>query len=154
MFKNLLVFICVIAIFYACASSKPTKVANITQGITGVVVEVSGNQMPMIGEEPPKPKGIKAEVLVYEKTNINQTVKDVTAGFYTSVTTKQIATIVADSLGKFSIQLPVGTYSLFVKFGNKFYANLFNQYNDINTVTVDSLKISETAIRVNYKAVY
>lgn len=154
MVQNLLGFICFLATFCSCASTKSSKMLTITQGITGVVYEVRGNQMPMIGEEPPKQKGMAAEVLVYEKTNINQTVKDVTAGFYTSITTKQIATTHTDSVGKFSIRLPLGTYSLFVKINDKLYANLFNQYNDINTVTVDSGKIAETSIRVSYKAIY
>jgi hypothetical protein len=154
MLKNILGFICFLVTFCSCTSTKSSKMLTITQGISGVVYEVSGNQMPMIGEEPPKPKIMVAEILIYEKTNVSQTVKDVMAGFYTSIATKQIATTHTDSLGKFSIALPEGTYSLFIKINDKFYANLFNQYNDINKVTVDTSKITETTIRVNYKAVY
>ncbi len=152
--KNLFSLMLFTAVFAACSSTKHTNISMIKQGITCYVYEVRGNQMPMIGEEPPKPKPMQAEVLVYEKTNISQTVKDATAGFYTSIATKQMATAKTDSIGKFSIALPVGTYSLFVKIGDKFYANLFNQYNDINTVTVDASIVAETTIKVSYKAVY
>ncbi len=154
MLKKNLDLILVSAIFCSCTSTKPPTIHFITQGINGFVTEIRGNQMPMIGQTPTKPKGLVAEITAYEKTNINQVVKDATSGFYTTITTKQIAKTFSDSLGKFSIALPVGTYSLFVKIGDKFYANLFNQYNDINTVNVDTNKVAETIIRVNYKAVY
>jgi hypothetical protein len=154
MLKNLFGFVLIVAVIYACGSTKKSKTVTMTQGITGNVVEIVGNQMPMKGEEPPKPKGIKAEILVYEKTNINQVVKDASTGFFTSITTQKIATVISDSTGNFSVALPVGTYSLFVKMGNRYYANLFNQFNDINTVTVDSAAITTTTIRINHKAVY
>lgn len=154
MLKNLFAFVFITATICACGSTKNLKSIKIMQGITGVVIEVTGNQMPMKGEEAPKPKGIQAEILVYEKTNINQTVKDASTGFFTNIKTQKIATVVSDSTGNFSIALPVGTYSLFVKMGNSYYANLFNQFNDINTVTVDSAAITTTTIRINHKAVY
>jgi hypothetical protein len=154
MLKNLFGFVLIATAICACGSTKNSKTVTMTQGITGNVVEILGNQMPMKGEEPPKPRGIKAEILVYEKTNINQTVKDATTGLFTSVNTKKMASIASDSSGKFSVALPVGTYSLFVKVNDKLFANLFNQYNDIHTVTVDGGKIAETTIRINYKAVY
>lgn len=154
MLKNLFIFLLIAATISACGSTKKVKTEKMTQGIKGVVVEVTGNQMPMKGEEPPKPKGIKAEILVYEKTNINQVVKDASTGFFTNITTQKIATVVSDSTGNFSVALPVGTYSLFVKMENRYYANLFNQFNDINTVTVDSAAITTTTIRISNKAVY
>lgn len=154
MLKNLFIFVLTAATICACASTKNVKTEKMTQGITGIVVEVTGNQMPMKGEEAPKPKGVKAEILVYEKTNINQTVKDSKTGFFTSIASQKIATVVGDSTGSFSVALPVGTYSLFVKMGNSYYANLFNQFNDIHTVSVDSGAIATTTIRINHKAVY
>ncbi|MDI9366255.1 MAG: hypothetical protein QM541_14960 [Flavobacterium sp.] len=154
MLKNLFGLGVIVATICACASTKNAKKEIITQGITGVVFEFTGNQMPMQGEEPPKPKGIKAEILVYEKTNINQTVKDAKTGFFTKITTQKIATVVSDSTGKFSVALPVGTYSLFVKMGNSYYANLFNQFNDIHAVSVHSGTIATTTIRISHKAVY
>lgn len=154
MLKNLFGLLLVVAAILACGSTKKVKSEKMTQGITGVVIENIGNQMPMKGEEPPKPKGIKAEIFVYDKTNINQTVKDPTTGLFTSIATKKIASVVSDSSGKFSVALPVGSYSLFVKIGDSYYANLFNQFNDIHLVSVDSGAIVTTTIRVNHRAVY
>jgi acyl-CoA hydrolase len=154
MLKNLFGFVLIAAAICACGSTKNLKTTTMTQGIVGNVVEIVGNQMPMKGEEPSKPKGIKAEIVVYEKTNISQTVKDAATGLFASVNANKIASITSDSSGKFSVTLPVGTYSLFVKINDKLFANLFNQYNDIHTVTVDSGKIAETTIRINYKAFY
>ncbi len=154
MLKNLFGFVLIVVAICACASTKNLNTVIMTQGITGNVVEIVGNQMPMMGEEPPKPKGIIAEIVVYEKTNISQTAKDVATGLFTSVNTNKIASVTSDSTGKFSVALPEGTYSLFVKVNDKLFANLFNQFNDIHTVTVDSGKIAETTIRINYKAFY
>lgn len=154
MLKNLFGFVLIAAAICACGSTKNSKTVTMTQGITGNVVEIVGNQMPMKGEETPRPIGIKAEIVVYEKTNISQTVKDATSGLFTSINTNKIASITSDSTGKFSMMLPVGNYSLFVKINDKLFANLFNQYNDIHTVTVDSGKVAETTIRVNYRTVY
>jgi CheY-specific phosphatase CheX len=154
MLKNLFGLVLIAVTICACASTKNVKTEIMTQGIIGTVVEIVGNQMPMKGEDAPKPKGIQAEILVYEKTNISQVAKDQASGLFTNITTKKIATVVSDSAGKFSITLPVGVYSLFVKIGNSYYANLFNQFNDIQTVVVNSGTITTTTIRINRKAVY
>ncbi len=126
----------------------------ITQGITGFVYEEKGNMMPMIGQTPPTSKGIAATVEVYEATNIRQAIKDGETTFYTSVSTKKIVVAAADSLGKFSIALPAGRYSLFIKIGEKLYANSFNEKNDINVFTVEENKVTEAKIVVNNEAVY
>jgi hypothetical protein len=154
MLKNLFGFVLIAVTICACASTKNVKTEIMTQGITGTVIEIVGNQMPMKGEDVLKPKGIQVEVLVYEKTNINQVAKDQTTGLFTNITTKKIATVVSDSAGTFSIALPVGVYSLFIKIGNSYYANLFNQFNDIQTVVVNSGTITATTLHINRKAVY
>jgi len=150
--KNLFCLVLIAATICACASTKLVKKEIMTQGISGVIVEFSGNQMK--GEEVPKPKGIKADILVYEKTNINQTLRDAATGLFTNITTKKKGSTTSDSTGKFSIALPVGIYSIFIKIENGLYANLFNQFNDIHTVSVDSGAIATTTIRINHKAVY
>jgi len=154
MLKNLFGFVLFAAAICACTSTKKVKTEKMTQGIAGIVVAISGNQMPMKGEEPPKPKGLLAEVIVHEKTNISQAIKDAKTGLFTTIITPKVTSIVTDSLGNFSIALPVGSYSLFIKMPNGYFANLFNEKNDIQVVTVDSCKISSTTIRVNQNAVY
>lgn len=126
----------------------------IKQGVTGFIYEVTGNQMPMKGEELAAPKGTVAEILVYEPTNINQVERAGTSAFYNAINTKYITSISSDSTGKFSVALPVGNYSLFIKIGKQFFANRFNERNDINIYTVEEDKVTEAAININYKATY
>lgn len=154
MFKYFFCFAIIILTISACSSSKHIKNAMIKQGISGFIYEVKGNQMPMKGEELPKPKGFAAIISIYEITNTNQVVEELNSGFYTAINTKEVATVTADSTGKFSVALPVGSYSLFVKVASKFYANRFNQNNEINVYTVAENKVTEASISFNYAAFY
>ena len=154
MYKNLLSLMMFTAVVAACSSTKHSNISMIKQGITGYVYEVKGNQMPMIGEEPPKPKGVATAVYIYEATNINQVQRLGVSTFYTAIYTKQIGLIQSDSTGHFSIELPVGNYSLFVKIGEKYYANRFNEKNDINLYKVEDSKVTDGRITINYAAAY
>ena len=154
MYKNLFQLSMVMVIITACVSTKQLKNKMITQGISGYVNETKGNQMPMKDQELPKPKGIITEVFVYEVTNTSQVERVGTSTFYNEITTKLITSVTSDSTGKFSVALPIGSYSLFVKIGEKFYANRFNQNNDINVYTVEEDKVTESTINVNYAAFY
>lgn len=154
MSKNLFSLILFTAVIAACSSTKHSNISMIKQGITGFVYEVKGNQMPMIGEELPKPKGVATTVFIYEATNINQVQRVGVSTFYTAIYTKQIASVQSDSIGHFSIELPVGNYSLFVKIGEKYYANRFNEKNDINLYKVEEDKVTDGRITINYAAAY
>lgn len=140
--------------FAACSATKYPNISMMKQGITGYVYEIKGNQMPMIGEEPPKPKAVAITIFIYAATNINQVQRVATATFYTAIATKQITSVLSDSNGKFYIDLPAGSYSLFVKIGEKYYANSFNEKNDINLYTVEQGTVTEAKITINYAATY
>ncbi len=126
------------------------------QGITGVVTEVSGNQMPM--KNAPRSyagsPGILTTVFVYQPTNISQVNRIETSPVYTAIHTKLVASIETDSTGKFAISLPPGSYSLFVKQGKGYYANLFDTNNNISLFTVKEGKLTEVKLTVNSKAFY
>lgn len=154
MFKILFGLSVIILTITGCSSTKHFKNGMIKQGISGFIYETKGNQMPMKGEDLPKPKGIIAEVFIYEATNISQVEQDGTSTFYNAVTTKLVTSVISDSVGKFSVELPVGNYSLFVKIGKQFFANRFNAQNDINLYSVKEDKITEAIIDVNYAAAY
>ena len=141
-------------IISGCSSTKHKKNTMITQGITGYVYEVSGNQMPMKGEDPQKPKGVSTTVFIYETTNISQVQRDGVSAFYKTISSKQITSVQSDSTGKFSIELPVGNYSLFVKINGKYYANRYNEKNDINLYNVEEGKVTDANMTINYAATY
>lgn len=136
----------------ACSSVKKANSSAVTQGFTGQITEVLGNQMPMKGGPPVVPKGIATTVLIYEPTNISQVRRMGTAAVYTAIETKLVASVDTDSTGNFTIALPVGAYSVFVKQGSQFYANLFDANNNIALFTVEEGKLTQVKLSVSSKA--
>jgi hypothetical protein len=124
------------------------------QGIEGFVYRISGNQMPSPNKKPSTPKGTKTTIYFYELTNINQVTKPGSSPFYATIKTKFIKKTESDSSGHFSIQLPAGDYSIFTKKDTLFYANWFDEKNNIAPAKVVSGKITKVEIKVDYDAAY
>lgn len=141
--------------FSACSSAKKSQTSGIQQGIAGFITEIKGNQMPKVGVEPASPKPVSTTLYVYEPTHISQ-VKALETGspLYTVINRKMVASVLSDSLGRYSVALSPGTYSVFVKKGNHFFANLFDAQNNIQLVTVDSGKVTPMNILINSDASY
>lgn len=154
--RNIL-FALIVAIltFSACSSAKKAQSGEIQQGISGLITEIKGNQMPKVGIPPATPKPVSTMLYVYEPTHISQ-VKATEAGspLYTAINRKLVASVLSDSLGRYAVALPAGTYSVFVKKGDYFFANLFDSNNNIQLVTVDSGKVSPLNILINSGASY
>ena len=130
------------------------KPMNIKQGIEGYVYRISGNQMPSPGKKPSTPKGTKTTIYFYALTNINQAVKQAGTSFYTNLKTKFINKTESDSTGHFKIKLPPGDYSIFTKKDTLFFANWFDNNNNIAPAKVLPGKMSSVEIRVDYDAAY
>jgi hypothetical protein len=153
--KHILFFLFTISAgFIACSSSKKANSSIINQGITGYITEVIGNQMPMKDAPLPVGKGILTTVLVYEPTNISQVRRLGTSPVYTAISTKLVASVETDSTGGFTVALPAGSYSLFVKQGNQFYANLFDVNNNIALFTVEEGKLTKADLKISSRASY
>ncbi|MBR2649714.1 MAG: hypothetical protein IKD55_12785 [Sediminibacterium sp.] len=148
----LFLFMCNFFILQSCKSTKTKRSVVFSQGITGIVEEISGNQMPRIGREPDKPKPFPTTVFFYAPTDITQVQRIGETPLYTSIFTKLIATTETDSLGKFTVSLPPGRYSVFVQVEKKFFANNFDIRNNISLVTVEENKLADIKILVNHKA--
>ncbi len=124
-------------------------------GIKGVIWLVKGNQMPSPGQPPVPREPLQTTLYIYELTNINQVTRaEAHAPFYTAINTKLVKEIVSDSKGEFKVKLPPGQYSLFIKKEDRFYANLFDEKNNIAPVTVAKGKYTEVEVRADYDAVY
>lgn len=138
----------------ACSSSKKANSSMITQGITGYITEVTGNQMPMKDAPLPVGRGILTTVLVYEPTNVSQVNRIGTSPVYTAISTKLVASVQTDSTGAFTVDLPTGSYSLFIQQGKQFYANLFDVNNNIALFAVEEGKLTRADLKVSSKASY
>jgi len=124
----------------------------ITQGINGTITASSGNQMPMKDAPPRVPRGTRATVLVYEPTNLSQVSRSGSSPVYTAINTRLVASVDTDSAGAFAVSLPVGSYSLFIKQGKQFYANLFDANNNIALFTVEERKLTKANLNISSKA--
>ncbi len=138
----------------ACSSGKTTKSQQIKQGLEGRLLLETGNRMPMKGAPPYQPKGIRDSVFVYEPTNTSQVARVGTSPIYTAIYTKRVASLMTDSTGGFRVALPAGSYSLFVKQGNHYFANQFDTANNIALITVERRKLTRVNITVNSGATY
>ena len=153
--KQILFLIFFITAMVSCCSiAKPLQISAVNQGISGFVTELTGNQMPMKGADPMPPKGLVAIIYVYEQTNLSQVTKSNKTGIYTAIQTKRLATIQTDSVGAFRIALPVGKYSLFIKSGESYFANDFDQFNNICLIEVEAQKWTTARIVLNSAASY
>jgi hypothetical protein len=140
--------------FFGCSTTKTQPSVEITQGISGFVYEAKGNHMPMKGAPKNNPKTLQCTVLVYEPTNISDAEPQTPTPLYTLIRTKQVASVNTDSVGYFKIQLPVGKYSLFIKQGNQFFANSYDQFNNIALFEVRASSFTEVKLTVNKAATY
>ncbi len=126
----------------------------VLQGVTGTVAQLVGNQMPKVGRTPPQPKAFPTTVFFYEPTNIAQVTALNQSALYSSINTQLITSVKTDSTGAFTQSLPVGTYSVFVKVGNYYFANLLDTQNNIALVRVEKDKLTVQKIIVNNAAAY
>ena len=145
----------------ACSPARTAQTPAVQQGISGFVYQESGNRMPMKSVEPGGksteaglPKGLSTTVYIYEATSLNQVSRVGVSPFYTAIRSRQVATAHSDSTGAFTIGLAPGAYSLFVKTGDRFYANSFDSNNRIAPVTVEKDRLTRTKIIVNSSATY
>jgi hypothetical protein len=159
---------CLTFLFFCTPKIKPTDKQD--QGITGFVYTISGNQMPMKTILPSgkpsilpdgkktgdssKLKGIQSTIYIYTPTTIQQVIPSNASSLYTAINTPLVATVLTDSSGSFRITLPVGDYSLFLKLGDQFYANNFNQFNQIALVHVEAGRFTAVKLTLNNGATY
>lgn len=154
--KHILFFVLMsLSVLMACSSSKKANSSansQITQGIAGTVSELVGNQMPMKDAPPAVPKPVVTTVFIYEPTNLSQVSRMGNSTIYTAIRTKQVASVDTDSSGAFQVALAPGSYSVFVKLSNGFYANLFDTENNIALFRVEEGKITTARISVTNRA--
>lgn len=150
--RNLFFLFSILLLSGACSSAKKAARNAIKQGIQGTVTEPIGNQMPMKGSPPPVPRAVKTTVFIYEPTRLMDVQQIGGSPVYTAIRTKRVASVETDSTGAFQIALPVGSYSLFVKQGNQFYANLFDSQNRIALFEVEEGKLTIAKLSVSSQA--
>ena len=113
--------------------------------------------MPQMAEEGkkvdrPGKKGVARTIRIHELTHINQArLGDYLFG---DIETPLVAEVETDGEGRFSIELPIGKYSLFTVEESGYFANIFDLDSYINPVEVKKGEWTEANILVNYEAAY
>lgn len=153
--------ITIAGIFFLIASSKTQK--NIThqqlkQGIEGYVQEYTGNFMPMKNRNhspsTPQPKPLATTIYIYQATNLKDVVQINQSPSYSAINTKFVTAVKSDSTGYFKINLPAGKYSIFIKHNQNFYANSFDEKNNIALVVVNQNIFTKVTIKADANATY
>ncbi|MEZ4903469.1 MAG: carboxypeptidase regulatory-like domain-containing protein [Spirosomataceae bacterium] len=136
---------------YALAQTPRLK-----QGVCGKVLWKAGNQMPSPDNKNILAKGspVVREIYIYELTTEKQTISSEEAGFYKAVQTKLVKKVTTDKKGKFSVRLPDGYYSLFIKEEKGLYANQFDDAMNINPIQISKGKWVKADFIIDYAAVY
>jgi hypothetical protein len=118
----------------------------------------SAADSPSIASPTPKSKGtgVAGTVCVFELTNDTQIVRQGTSPYFQTVHTRLILQANTDDKGNFSILLPPGTYSVFTKKGDLFYATRRDEKNNIAPVEVLPGKMTRVDCRVEsaHKVIY
>ena len=140
--------------FLGCNTTKNQGSTAAKQGISGYTFETKGNQMPMKGDAQKMTKRVQSSVFIYAPTTIADVNPTKSAVIYEAIHTQQITSVDTDSNGHFSIQLPVGKYSVFIKLGNQYYANSFDQFNNIALFEVLPGTFTEVKLTINKAASY
>lgn len=141
----------------------PGPAADQRSGISGTVYSRSGNHMPAPNRRQVDSAalrsstgpGVRATVCIFRLTSDSQVVHaDPT--HYRAVLTPLISQIETDEKGQFQVFLPPGTYSVFTKKGELFYASRRDEKNHIAPVEVLPGKMTQVSCSVesDHKAVY
>jgi len=126
------------------------------QGIEGIARRPAGNHMPSPKVHRAAPAGVKTTICVFSLTNLSQVKKVDDAGRFSAVQTRLVRQLDTDDSGRFRIELPPGTYSVFTKKGNVFYATRRDERNNIAPVEVLPGKMTrvECSVESSHAAVY
>jgi len=134
-----------------------TPIDTPQSGITGTVYRLSGNHMPAPNRPASPPAGVRATVCVYELTSDTQvTHLKGSPSYYQAVHTRLICQVETDPKGFFQVMIPPGTYSVFTKKGNLFYASRRDEKNNIAPVEVLPGKMTQVqcSVESDHKAVF
>jgi hypothetical protein len=155
MIRTFSAFFCFSLMMASCA-------VNITdtspQGIEGNVVWLEGNLMPGPDQGEAyqqRRQGEPVERLVYIFEPAHREDASVQNGpLYEEVNANLMKVVPTDAKGHFRVILPPGTYSVFTKEDDGFFASRFDERGRINPVEVKKGQFTTITIEVNYKAAY
>jgi hypothetical protein len=142
---------------FPSAGDSPSTAGSQPAGSTAIA-DTHQTGTPSAASPTPKSKGtgVPATVCVFELTNDSQVVRQGTSPYCQTVRTRLIRQANTDDKGNFSILLPPGTYSVFTRKGDLFYATRRDVKNNIAPVEVLPGKMTRVDYSVEsaHKVIY
>lgn len=147
--KRQLIIILTLVAIISCSMQKNKQVS---QGIEGHIIRVSGNQMPMKGRPAAKGKGIIAEVFIYTATTVQQAQGQMP--LFNQINGKAVVHTKSDSTGNYKVALPAGKYSVFIKTNGQFFAAETDGQGILNPAEVTTGQVTRRDITFNIGVAY
>lgn len=147
-------YVTVVLVLMVAACKSQLTSGQLEQGIAGEVWWLEGDFMPRIGEKPSgQRKPVRREVVFYEVVSLGELDQE-SGPVFPAIPGKEVASVNSGDDGKFKVMLPEGTYSVFTKEPEGFFANSFDGEGQVNAVTVRKGEVTQMAIEINYQATY
>jgi len=127
---------------------------RIIQGVTGLVFEVRGNQMPAPGKGVQVRHGTEKVFGIFLPANLETAQKGHKDCFFKKPGSQLVKMAKTDKNGCFSLALMPGRYSIFVKENREWYANSFDGEGGIFPFEVFPDSLTHLDFRINHGAWY
>lgn len=141
-------------ILNACGTRPGNKGNALKQGISGQVLWVAGNRMPSPDNPSDTPPGIQCTLFIHELTAPAMAEAAANPSFYKKINSPLVKSFKTEKDGTFSIELPAGDYSVLMGVDSLFYANISDQFGNLNPVHVGKDSVTPLRLMLDYKAVY
>jgi|GEM_PF-309869 len=133
---------------------KNREIPSSSSGIKGRVLWLEGNHMPAIGRRSGITRPVERELLVYKAIPVQKAKASDQPGFYDSVEGAPVASVRSDKEGNYSVILPPGRYSIFIKENGKLWAPMQDGEGILQPVLVSPDSFSSYDLSINYMATY
>jgi hypothetical protein len=125
---------------------KGMPLSNQSQGVSGFVTRLQGNQMPTVGRNSARaePSPISTDVWIFSGRIQGK-------GTHWSVSEAEkhpnlVTRVRSDAQGKFFVSLPPGEYTVFAQYGSDLYLNSFLGDGSYASVQVSEGKVTEVRL--------
>lgn len=147
-----------VALLYCACSPEDNPVEPTNQGLFGIVEFHEGNFMPTYpgASQSGTITPVERALYIHEPTHFSEvTIADPNGPvFFDEIKTRLVKVVRSDSDGRFATTLPVGRYSVFVKEGDRFYANVSDGDGVLGPTEIVGGEFTFLKIAISYKAYY
>lgn len=155
MIKQIISSFLFIALFISCSSQKKINSIGpqITQGISGMVVELSGDMMPSPDNPKAKFAGVPMKTSIAVFNVLNNSSMQKKNGLFVNMESTPVSIVNTNQKGEFYIALDEGVYSVLIKLDNGYFANQFDEKMNINTITVKKDRLTNIKLQFDLHTV-